>query len=126
MDYLYILITISTAVFALYTVFTQIRLNRHTDTQAKFFIAAKQFNFSPYRDMAKKTLRYFLLAAALLFVLTGGAAAAYGIINGALPDLLLTLYVYAASLAAYVLNTALLFYCAAVYVGYKMRTTPVM
>jgi len=115
----------STVVFALFTVFTQIRLNQHSDTQVKFLIAAKPYNFSPLKDMAKRTLKYFLLSAALLFILIGGTAAVYGVKDNALPDLILTAYVFAGSLAAYALNTALIFLCAVFYVRYKIRYTPV-
>ena len=126
MSYLYVLIIISVAVFTLFTVFTQIRLNRHTDAQVRFLIAAQPYNFSPLKDMAKRTLKYFLPAAALLFVLTAGAAVVYGVKDNALPDLILTAWVFAGSLAAYVLNTALIFLCAVFYVRYKIRYTPVL
>ena len=126
MKYLHVLMIISAAVMALLTVMAQIRLNSHTDAQTKFLIAAKAYNFSPIKSMAKRTAKYGFFAAALLFGLYALAAVIYGAIVKAAPDMALTFAAYGISLAAYALNSALILFCAFVYVGHKIRYTPVL
>ena len=126
MNYLYLLITVSAGVFALFTAGAVQRLNKHTDTQAKFLIAAKAYNFSPFKSMAKRTAKYFICAAALLLIALIGTAAIYGAANKLTPDLALTAAVFGVSLAAYTINGALILFCAMAYVRYKIRYTPIL
>ena len=97
MEFLYALIIISGAVFALFSVFTQLRLNMHTDLQAKFLAAAEPYNFSPLESMAKRTLKYFLAAAGLLVILFAGTVAVYAI-EGVPHDWASAAYVFAVGL----------------------------
>ncbi len=125
MDYLYVLIIIATAVFLLFSVAAQIRLNVHTDTQVKFFIAAQNFDFNPVKPLAKKAAKYAAVSLVLLLILTG-AAAAYFWIKYGMPDLLLTLAVLGIALAAFCINTLILALCASAYVKHKVKYTAVM
>lgn len=126
MNYLYILLIVSAGVFVMSAVTAQIRLNMHTDMQAKFLIAAKAYNFSPLKSMSKRTAKYFLFSAVLLLICLGGTAVISGITGRAVPDLVLTAAVFGASLAAYAANSALILLCASVYVRHKMRYTPIL
>ena len=126
MKNLHILMIISAGVFALLTVVAQVRLNLHTDAQAKFLIAAKAYNFSPAKSMTKRAAKYCFFAAALLFPLYGIAAVVYGIITNTAPDITLTIAAYGVSLAAYAANSALVLLCAFAYVKHKIRYTPIL
>lgn len=126
MNYLYILLTAAGAVFLAFTVTVQIRLNRHTDAQAKFLVAAKNYNFSPLKSMAKRTFKYFLISAALMFIVLGGTAVVYGIVASETPDLILSLAVFALGLAACAVNGLIILVCAMAYVRHKTDYTAVM
>ena len=126
MRYIHILMIVSAAVFALSAVAAQVRLNLHTDAQAKFLIAAKGYNFSPAKSMAKRTAKYFLFSAALLFALYTATAIIYGAIAKAVPDIALTFAAYGISLAAFAANSALILLCAFAYVRHKVKYTPVL
>jgi len=59
-------------------------------------------------------------------VLLAGAAAVYGIVNGAAPDLALTTAVFGVSHAAYAANGAMILLCAMAYVRHKVSYTPIL
>ena len=126
MKYLHFLMLISAGVFALSAVAGQVRLNLHTDTQAKFLVAAKGYNFSPAKSMAKRMAKYFLFSAALLFVLYTITAFLYGAIVKAVPDIVLTFAAYGISLAAFAANSALILLCAMAYVKHRVKYTPIL
>ena len=125
MNYLYVLIIISAAVFAAFSVLSQISLNKHTDMQVNFLIAANAYNYSPLKTMAKRTAKYFIVAAGLLFIFLGITAVIYSLAEDNAFALLTALYVYGISLAAYAVDAALILFCANVYVKFKMRYTPI-
>ena len=115
----------SAAIFLLYSVTAQLRLNKHTDAQIKFLISARNYNFNPGKEIAKKTAKYAVFFAALLFISLLSVTAFFWTKEG-MPDLLLAAAVFGISLAAFFLNGVILTLCAGADVKHKINHTMIL
>ena len=125
MNYLYVMSVAAAAIFLLYAVTAQLRLNKHTDAQIKFLISARNYNFNPIKGIAKKTVKYAAFFAALLFAALIVITTLFYTKDG-MPDFKLVAAVFGISLAAFFVNGVILTLCAVAYVRHKIRYTPIV